>query len=211
VLRVDPQLLDCLRGKPPAARLQLLTVARVIQKRGVVLRSRLAALVRYLDLRAAELRVIVAELEALDLLRVVGPGYQRRGVRYRWVGPAEPIAVDRQLAANDREKRVIDVFHRLNGGWCHHSCLLRRVSPQGIRARELGDILWRARCWGLVEMGRTPRGGRAYRWVGPGRDAGAPRVVIDDAAHRRVLHMMRREAARLIAERDAELRAYPDR
>jgi hypothetical protein len=207
---VDPRLLECLRGKPPAARLRLLTVARVIQKRGLVLRSRLAALVRYLDLRAPELRVIVAELEGAGLVELIGPGFQRRGLRYLWIGNAEPIEVDPQLATNDHEGRVVGILSGLDG-WIHHSCLLRRVSPQGIRARELADVVWKARRYGLVEMIRTPRGGRAYKWVGPGPAAAVPPVVIDAAARRRVLRVAQREAARLLGQRDAELQARPGR
>jgi len=43
---------------------------------------------------------------------------------------------------------------------------LRRLSPLGIRAREVHELMWKARRFGLVELARTAHGGRAYFWTG---------------------------------------------
>jgi hypothetical protein len=157
--------------KAPRRRKQhLLRIAQAIQRRGTVLHARLVQVVRYLCLPSRDIRFLAHELAAIGVVGIVPPGYQRRGVRYRWIGSPEAIEIPPVLVRRWEEWEIVralaDALRNREGGWISHSHLLRRVSPSGVRAREVRNFIFRAKRFGLVTIGRTPNGGRTYRWAG---------------------------------------------
>ena len=163
---MDPRLAEALHGRPAREREFLLRVAQTVQRRGVVLHSRLVRSLRFLGQSSAVTRSLAGELEVVGVVEVIGPGRNRRGVHYRWTGTAEPIVIDPQVIATRHEQAIVDVLKKARPHAICHSCLLRRVSPLGVRARDLHALIWKARRFGLVELARTAHGGRAYFWTG---------------------------------------------
>ena len=163
---MDVRLLEALGRRPAREREALLRIAREVQKRGPVLHSRLVGLLRYLGQPSTVIRSLAGELEVVGVVEVIGPGRNRRGVHYRWTGTAEPIVLDPRVIATRHEQAIVDVLKKARPHAICHSCLLRRVSPLGVRARDLHALIWKARRFGLVELARTAHGGRAYFWTG---------------------------------------------
>ena len=148
----------------------LLRIAQAIQRRGIVLHARLVQLVRYLDLPSRAIRYLAHELAAMGGVEIMPPGYRRRGVRYRWIGSPEPIEIPPRLVQRSHEWEIVhalaEALRNREGGWISHSHLLRRVSPSGVRAREVRNFIFRAKRFGLLTVGRTLHGGRRYLWAG---------------------------------------------
>jgi hypothetical protein len=167
---MDIRLAYRVEKAPRGAKERLLRVAQAIQRHGIVLHARLVQLVRYLGLPSRAIRVLAHELAAIGVVEIVSPGYRRRGVRYRWIGTPEPINIPPCLVQRWQEMEIVralaEALRNRERGWISHSHLLRRVSPSGVRAREVRAFTFKAKRFGLLTVGRTLHGGRAYRWAG---------------------------------------------
>jgi hypothetical protein len=167
---MDIRLAYRVEKAPRQTKERLLHVAQAIQRRGIVLHARLVQLVRYLGLPSREIRSLAHELAAVGVVEIVPPGYRRRGVRYHWIGSPEPIEIPPCLVQRWQEMEIVralaEALRNREGGWISHSHLLRRVSPSSVRARDVQAFIFKAKRFGLLTIGRTLHGGRAYRWAG---------------------------------------------
>jgi hypothetical protein len=167
---MDIRLAYRVEKAPRETKDRLLRVAQAIQRRGIVLHARLVQLVRYLGLQSQAIRSLAHELAAVGVVEIVAPGYRRRGVRYRWIGTPEPIEIPPCLVQRWQEMEIVralaEALRNREAGWISHSSLLRRVSPSGVRARDVRAFIFKAKRFGLLTVRRTLHGGRAYRWAG---------------------------------------------
>ena len=171
---IDDPRFAFLRDRPAAEQLAVLTIARAVQRRSPLLHARLTQVIRYLGLRPDAVRFTVLELEDAGLVRVVPPGRNRRGFLYKWTGGPEPVIVPPFMLATAAEAAILRVLEEAAPGWIRHAALLRRVSPGGVRARDLWNFVAQGRRYGILEVAPTARGyGRMYRLVGAAEPAAA--------------------------------------